>query len=137
MLGRMAVIPVAMLFFTITAAESDAKVLARGQVVSKQPVTIVAIASAYKPSRVALDVVPHPSARVRVEWMTLCFDGPGPTTGGSLVTERPSHRRVKLPPRPRGLCHLDAEASFVDPAQTGFIAVTLRGRVAKPPISMP
>lgn len=137
MLARTAVVLFVLFGFAGAAAESGAKVLAGGRTVSEQPVTVVAIASAYKPSRVALDVAPHPSARVRVEWMVICSDGPGPTTGGGFATEGPAHRRLKLPRRPRGLCHLEAEASFADPGQTGRIALKLRGRVRKSPVPLP
>jgi hypothetical protein len=136
MYGRIMVIALMMLFAT-AAEDSDAKVLSTEYTVSEEPLTVVAIASAYKPRRVALDVVPRPSAPVRVEWIVLCWDGSGPTTGGSFVTERPTHRRVELPPRPWGLCHLEAEAAFVDPDQAGRIAVTFRGRVREAPGPLP
>jgi hypothetical protein len=133
----MAPIPLIFVLFALVTAASEAKVLARGETVSEQPVTVVAIASAYKPSRIALDVAPTPSVPVQVEWTVLCVSGPGPTTGGEFITDRSAHRRLKLPPRPRGRCHLEAEASFVDPDQNGHIALVLRGHVAKPPLPLP
>ena len=123
-----------LLCFVGAAREADAEVLAKGLVVGEEPVTVVASASAYKPGRLALDVIPRPGTPVRVEWSVLCYGGPGPTTGGEFVTERPVHRRVELPPRPRGVCHFEAEATFVDSDRRGRIAVTLRGHVKKAPL---
>lgn len=137
MLSRSVVISLIVFLFLFAPAESNAKVLGRGQTVTERPVTVVAVTSAYKPSRVAIDVIPQPSALVRVEWMILCSDGPGPTTGGTFTTDQPAHRRVQLPPRPRGVCHLEAEATFVDPDQDGGIRVMFRGRAEKPPIKIP
>lgn len=134
--SRTAIAALLMLFLATPPAKSDAKVLAQGEAVSEQPVTVIAIAPAYKPSRVALDVVPRPSVPARAEWIILCPQGPGPTTGGSFVTEGPAHRRLKLPRRPRGLCHVHVEAAFADPGQTGRIAVTVRGHVRKAPFPL-
>lgn len=132
-LKRAATIALAVLAVAAVPQMSHAKVLARGLTVNKRPVTVVAAGSAFMPSQVKLDARSHPAARVRIEWMVLCSDGPRPTTGGSFVANRPTHRRLKLPSRPRGLCHLEAEAHYTDSAQIGHIAVMLRGHVERKP----
>lgn len=120
----------------MAAAEGDAKVLARGVKVDDRPVTVVASTPAYKPSRLALDVTSG-GAPVRVEWIVLCYDSLGPTTGGEIVAARSVNLRIELPPRPRGICYFEAEATLVEGNRPGQIDLTLRGQVRKPPAELP
>lgn len=104
-----------------------ARLLASGRQVSDRPVAVVVGKALVRPSHLVLEIHPRPSVPVKVVWIVFCTES-DPITGANWRFSQPSHRRLELPPRPRGHCFFDLEANFADETQAGHIGLRLRGR---------